>query len=118
MGDRPESRPDRPRGDRVVVIGPDESARAIRTSLAEVSAGAPRDLVVDLRAVVGLTNPELAVLVGVRGRQRAQHGTLTLVVDPGSAAERALARAGLWGSFTTAEEVPAPRDDPPVCPPS
>jgi hypothetical protein len=108
MSDQPASH-----DERVVVIGPAESASALRSSLAEVPDGAVRDLVIDLRAVEELTHPDLAVLVGVRSRQRAQHGTLTLVVGAGSPAEQALARAGLWGSFTTAEELPGRRQDPP-----
>jgi hypothetical protein len=106
MAEQPESTPD----DRVVVIGPAETPHDLRESLAELPDGTTRDLVIDLRAVEDLTNPDLAVLVGVRSRQRAQQGKLTLVIDPGSPAEQALARAGLWGSFTTADEIPGRTD--------
>jgi hypothetical protein len=108
MADQPEHSPD----ERVVVVDPSGSPHDLRASLAELPDGAARNLVIDLRAVQDLTNPDLAVLVGVRSRQRAQHGSLTLVVGPGSPAEQALARAGLWGSFTTADEIPGRADRP------
>lgn len=85
----------------VVVIAQGESVQAMRRDVLGSLQGRPRDLVIDLRRVEQLSNPGLALLVGVRARQRARQRTLTLVCASDSATEQMLSATGLRGRFTT-----------------
>lgn len=62
-----------------VGIGQDRAARHMRQDILGAVPGEPRDLVIGLRQVVRLSSTGLAVLVGVRARQRSRLKTLTLV---------------------------------------
>jgi anti-anti-sigma factor len=76
-----------------------------RTVLAG-AAGAPHDLVIDMRAVEFVSTSGMALLLGVRARQRARQRTLMLVCSARSATEQVLSRTGLRGDFTTTRGVP------------
>ncbi|MGZ4572946.1 MAG: STAS domain-containing protein [Actinomycetes bacterium] len=89
----------------VVVVDRNESVQTTRRNVLEALAGRPHDLVIDMRSVDQLSNPGLALLVGVRARQRAHQRGLTLVCGPDSGTEQALSRSGMQGGFTTARKV-------------
>ena len=91
-----------------VVIGQDRVARHMRPDILGAVAGEPRDLVIDLRQVVHLSSTGLAVLVGVRARQRSRLKSLTLVCGERSGTHMALARSGMKGDFKTVTEIPPP----------
>ena len=91
-----------------VVIEQDRVARHMRQDILGAVAGEPRDLVIDLRQVVHLSGTGLAVLVGVRARQRSRLKSLTLVCGERSGTQMALARAGMSGNFKTVTEIPPP----------
>ena len=91
-----------------VVIGQDRVARHMRPDILGAVAGEPRDLVIDLRQVVHLSSTGLAVLVGVRARQRSRLKSLTLVCGERSGTQMALARSGMKGDFKTVTEIPPP----------
>jgi anti-anti-sigma factor len=93
----------------VVVVGKHQSVRAMRQAVLGTLAGRPQDLVIDLRQVEHLSNQGVAVLVGVRARQRAWHKTLTLVCGTKSGTRQALSRTGMRGTFTTVTAIPTQR---------
>jgi anti-anti-sigma regulatory factor len=90
----------------VITIRLDHSARAMRQVALTALQGPPRDVVIDLREVSAMTHRELALLVGVRARQRARGRRLTLVCARDSTTEQALARAGMRTLFTTVTTLP------------
>ena len=100
---------DRAAATRVIVIeaaGSLRESREMRRLLMEGMAGEPQHLFVDLRRVEHLSSQGFAALVGVRSRQMANRRRLTLVCDPRSSTEQALARTGMRGKFTTVTELP------------
>jgi hypothetical protein len=92
----------------VVTIRLDHSPRAMRQVALGALQGAPRDVVLDLRDAVAMTHQELALLIGVRARQRSRGRRLTLVCASDSATEKALSRAGMRQLFTTVTTLPDP----------
>lgn len=86
----------------VLEPGPGHSPESLRRAVLAGLSGPPRDIVLDLRTVDRMTNPDVAVLVGARARQRARQRRLTLLFERHSVTDQALGRAGLRGSFTTA----------------
>ncbi len=90
----------------VVTIRLDQSARAMRQAALAALQGPPRDVVIDLRDAVAMTHQELALLIGVRARQRSRGRRLTLVCARDSATEKALSRAGMRKLFTTVTTLP------------
>lgn len=94
-----------PADDRVVVdVGAGQSVRTMRKTVLDALEGRPRDLVIDMREVGHLSNRGLALLVGLRARQRSHQRTLTLVCGSDSPTRQALSRTGLRGTFTTVTE--------------
>ncbi len=91
----------------ILVVTHGSTTSAMRRTVLEGLAGRPRDVVIDLRSVMSMTNPGLAVLVGTKARLQARRRRLTLVFGPRSATAVALSRSGLRGSFTTADSVAA-----------
>lgn len=89
-----------------VTIRLDHSPRAMRQVALAALQGAPRDVVLDLRDAVAMTHRELALLIGVRARQRSRGRRLTLVCARDSATEKALSRAGMRTLFTTVTSLP------------
>jgi anti-anti-sigma regulatory factor len=90
----------------VVTIRLDQSAQAMRQVALTALQGPSRDVVIDLRDAVAMTHQELALLIGVRARQRSRGRRLTLVCAPDSATEKALSRAGMRKLFTTVTTLP------------
>lgn len=85
----------------IVDVGQGLSLRVMRQSILAALEGPSHDLVIDMRAVDHLSDRGLALLVGVRARQRSRQQTLTLVCASDSATEQALSRKGMGRSFTT-----------------
>jgi anti-sigma regulatory factor (Ser/Thr protein kinase) len=94
------------RGPITVVIDGEPDARHLRRDVLDALTGEPRDLVIDMRQVLHLSNTEVAVLVGVQARLHSRLKSLTLVCGEGSGTQIALARSGLQGDFRTVAEVP------------
>lgn len=86
-------------------IGPSD-VPALWEKLSAALEGEPHDLVVDMRRVWGVCQEAVALLAGIRARQRSLHRQLTLVFPAESATDRALTVAGLQGRFTTVRQVP------------
>jgi hypothetical protein len=86
-------------------LGPAEIP-ALREKLSAALEGEPHDLVVDMRQVWGVCQEAVAVLTGVRSRQRSLDRQLTLVFSADSATDRALSAAGMQGRFTSVRQVP------------
>ena len=91
----------------VVTIALGQSPQQMRIGTLEAMTGAPRDLVLDLRMADRVSDLELALLLGVRARQRARGRALTLVSGPESTTREALSRAGLGDQFTTVTALPS-----------
>lgn len=91
----------------VVTVSRDHSPRDMRVITLEAMSGAPRDMVLDLRAADRVDDLELALLVGIRARQRSHGRALTLVCGPESTTRKALSRAGLGDHFATVTELPS-----------
>lgn len=88
--------------DRVVVdVGQGLSVRVMRQTILAAMEGQSHDLVIDMRAVEHLSNRGMALLLGVRARQRSRQQTLTLICGSNSATEQAMSRNGMRQSFTT-----------------
>lgn len=94
-----------PPGDLVVRVGADEPVSATRQTFLSALTSAPQDIVIDLRDMQELSYPQLALLLGVRARQRARHRQLTLVCDPHSTVHATLARTGTRGMFVTTDSL-------------
>jgi anti-anti-sigma regulatory factor len=90
----------------VITITLNHSARAMRQVALTALQGPSRDVVIDLRDAAAMSYQELALLVGVRARQRARGRRLTLVCARDSATEQALSRAGMRKLFTTVPSLP------------
>ena len=56
----------------ILVVAHGSTASAMRRTVLEGLAGRPRDVVIDLRSVMSMTNPGLAVLVGTKARLQAR----------------------------------------------
>jgi hypothetical protein len=93
----------------VVTISLGQSAQDMRKVSLAALEGPPRDVVIDLRAALSVTPTALALLIRLRARQRSRQRTLTLVCARDSAAEQALAGAGMRQLFTTVTAPPATR---------
>lgn len=92
--------------DRVVVdVGQGLSVRGMRQGILAALEGRPHDLVIDMRGVDHLTNQGLALLLGVKARQRSRQQALTLVCGLDSATEQAMSRNEMKRSFTTVTEL-------------
>ena len=89
----------------VVDVGQGLSVRGMRQGILAAMEGRPHDLVIDMRAVDHLSNRGVALLLGVRARQRSRQQTLTLVCGVDSATEQAMSRNGMKRSFTTITEL-------------
>jgi anti-anti-sigma factor len=90
------------RHESVVVLSGDigvEGTGWMRAQMLAELQGPARDMRVDLQQVRSLSPAGMAVLVGVRARQRAWDQKLTLVCSRDSAAGRALAQSGMARGF-------------------
>jgi len=90
----------------VVTITGDQSPRDMRKVTLAAMAGGPRDLVLDLRAAA-VGELEVALLLGLRARQRARRRDLTLVCGAESSTREVLSRSGLSAAFTTVTGLPS-----------
>jgi hypothetical protein len=97
---------DEPSESIVVTITCDQSPRDMRKATLAAMAGGPRDLVLDLRAAA-VGDLEIALLLGLRARQRARRRDLTLVCGAESSTREVLSRSGLSGQFTTVTGLPS-----------
>jgi len=92
--------------DRVVVdVGQGLSVRGMRQGILAALEGRPHDLVIDRRGVDHLSDQGLALLSGVKARQRSGQQALTLVCGLDSATEQAMSRNEMKRSFTTVTEL-------------
>ena len=89
----------------LVTITREQSPRDMRQVTLAAIAGGPRDLVLDLRAAA-VGDLEVALLLGLRARQRARRRELTLVCGAESSTREALSRSGLSAQFTTVTGLP------------
>ncbi len=103
MGERPQT--SQADGRVVVVVGQGQSVRAMGQSVLEASEGRAHDLVIEMRTVDLRSSQGVALLLGVRARQRARQRKLTLVCGSDSATEQALSHTGTRGKFTTVTEI-------------
>jgi anti-anti-sigma factor len=100
-----------PSSESVVVLSGDigaEGTSGMRAEMLDELQGPSRDMRVDLQQVRSLSSEAMAVLVGVRARQRAWDKTLTLVCSRDSAAGQALTKSGMARGFRMSWTAPAP----------
>ena len=91
----------------VVTISREQSPREMRMKTLAAMAGAPRDLVLDLRTAARLTDLDVALLMGIGARQHARSRALTLVCGPESTTQEVLSRSGLSDQFSTVTALPS-----------
>lgn len=78
----------------------------VRQQVSRALEGEPHDLVIDMREAYNVSRETLAMLTGIRARQRNLNRRLTLVIDVDSATDQALHAAGMNGLFLVVRQVP------------